>query len=135
MWIKAGDPFLLATSKMPMAVRGLTKKEAAVSTGRDWSRTHAPKCWEKFNQVEEQGIGGELCFVELFAFFFVAFFLEFFSFFKNNPMNIIGVGFWVPTFPNYGTYLEVWQACRYTLARCLHSCRKFQPSCPSCPQP
>ena len=40
--MNAGDPFLFATSKIPIAVRGLTKKEAADSTGRDWSRTQVP---------------------------------------------------------------------------------------------
>ena len=59
VWMKAGDPFLLATSQSATAgtnmhgdqvkilsltglpVKGLTKKDAAVSTGRDWSRTQA----------------------------------------------------------------------------------------------
>merc|ERR1711970_1461028 len=38
--IKAGDPFLFATSHMPTAVRGLTKNEDPHSTGRDWSSKH-----------------------------------------------------------------------------------------------
>merc|ERR1719189_1536777 len=40
--MNVGDPFLLATSQMATAVRGLTKKEAADSTGKDWSRTQVP---------------------------------------------------------------------------------------------
>ena len=61
--MNAGDPFLFATSKIPIAVRGLTKKEAADSTGRDWSRTQVPgkhdvDLFEKFELISRTIPGG-----------------------------------------------------------------------------
>ena len=84
-------------------VRGLTKKEAADSTGKDWSRTQVPGSGRK-------------------------------SFTEGSETLSIGLlsecVHWLRLW-----YLEVWQPYRYTLARCLPSCRKFQPSSPSGVQP